>query len=114
MRTAVFGAMLVAGFVATLVTLACREDQAFAGDGAHRAPSSSELIALSVPIGQKSQQVTVIDPRRRVMTVYHIELSTGKIEFRSARNIDGDLQMDEYNAGHPLPREIRSLLQQGQ
>lgn len=113
MRAAVFGALLVGGFVATLVSRACRENQAFAGGGP-RAPSSSELIALSVPIGQKSQQVTVIDPRRRVMSIYHIELSTGKIELRSVRNIDGDLQLDEYNAVHPLPREIRSLLQHGQ
>jgi len=45
------------------------------------------------------------------MSVYHIELATGKIALRSVRNIHWDLQMTEFNSADPLPREIRSLLE---
>ena len=70
---------------------------------------SPELIALSSDVGQTYQQVTVVDPKSRVMSVYHIERATGKIELKSVRNIRWDLLMEEFNAVSPLPREIRAM-----
>ena len=71
-----------------------------------------ELVSFSSPIDDHRQQVTVIDPRMRVMSVYHIHRDTGEIALKSVRNITWDLQMDEFNSVNPLPREIRSLLEQ--
>ena len=74
--------------------------------------ASSELIAVAGPADDRGQYVTVIDPRQQVMGVYHVARDDGKIELRSVRNIHWDLQMLEFNCESPLPREIRSLLEQ--
>src|SRR5947209_5057567 len=67
----------------------------------------SDLIALATPVGDARQQLTVIDPKMHVVSVYHIELATGEITLKSVRNIHWDLQMSEFNGVNPLPREIR-------
>jgi hypothetical protein len=72
--------------------------------------SSSELITLTTPIDGAHQQLTVIDPRMQVMSVYHLELTTGLITLKSVRNIRWDLQIVEFNGTNPLPSEIRSRL----
>jgi hypothetical protein len=73
---------------------------------------SGELIALSCEAVEGRQQVTLIDPKARVMSVYHIDRSTGKITLKSVRNVHFDLLMEEYNGTSPSPREIRALLEQ--
>jgi hypothetical protein len=67
---------------------------------------------LSAPLGDKAQILTVVDPRQRTVAVYHIDLGSGKITLRSARNIHWDLQMTEFNSDNPSPREIRLQLEQ--
>jgi len=74
--------------------------------------SGTELIVVPTSLGDKSQMLTVVDPRQRVVAVYHIESTTGKIALKSVRNISGDLQMLSLNNEPPLPQEIRSLLDQ--
>ena len=73
---------------------------------------SGGLIALSSDVSDGRQQITVIDPASRVMSVYHVEHSDGSITLKSVRNIRSDLLMDEYNTNSPLPREIRAILKQ--
>ena len=70
------------------------------------------LIAVGVQLASGGQQVTVIDSATRVMSVYHIDPSSGKIALRSVRKIRWDLEMDEYNGAKPLPEEIRSAVEQ--
>jgi len=70
------------------------------------------LMVLCETVAQKYQQVTVIDPRREVISVYHVDLANGVIALRSVRNIHWDLQMSDYNGQRPLPREIRALSEQ--
>ncbi len=73
---------------------------------------SDQLIALSSDADKLNQQVTLIDPRGRVMSVYHINRQTGEITLKGVRKFDWDLQMEDFNGVSPSPREIRSLLQQ--
>src|SRR5438045_2272395 len=68
---------------------------------------SPELIALSTAVDGKTQQITVIDPARRAICVYHVDLPTGSIALKSVRNIYGDLQIDDFNGLPPKPNEIR-------
>lgn len=72
----------------------------------------SELIALDSDTEPTRQQVVVIDPKSRAMSVYHIEYATGEISLKSVRNIEADLLMDEFNTDSPLPKEIRAILDQ--
>ena len=74
--------------------------------------SAPGLITLSENVQQRYQQLTVIDPRREVISVYHVNLVSGAISLRSVRNIHWDLQMSDYNGSKPLPREIQALLEQ--
>lgn len=64
---------------------------------------------ISTPQG-KFQQLTVIDPKNRSICVYHVDMGTGQIELRSARDIQWDLQMNHLNAKKPLPHEVRDIL----
>src|SRR5829696_5283374 len=65
-----------------------------------RAPSA-ELLALSHDGGDGRQQITLVDPRQRVMAVYHVDRATGALQLKSVRNVQWDLSMEEYNAGAP-------------
>ncbi len=56
--------------------------------------------------------LTIVDPRQRALSVYHIDLNTGKIALKSVRNIQWDLQVTSFNNEIPLPQEIRSGLDQ--
>ena len=68
------------------------------------------LIALSSDTADGHQQVAVIDSKSRVMSVYHNEHKSGTITLKSVRSLAADLEMDEYNTDHPLPRDVRAIL----
>ncbi|MBN1911905.1 MAG: hypothetical protein JW818_19340 [Pirellulales bacterium] len=77
-----------------------------------RAGAAGDLIAFSENIAQKYQQVTVIDAKQKVISVYHVDLGTGQIALRSVRAIQWDLRMSDYNGKTPLPREIQAMSEQ--
>jgi hypothetical protein len=64
---------------------------------------------LQVDAGR--QQLTIIDPRTRVLGIYHVDTQSGAITLKSVRNISWDLQMVEFNGTNPLPRDVRALLE---
>ncbi len=69
------------------------------------------LIAFSSQAGENRQQLTVVDPKARVVGVYHVDLATGEIALKSVRSLHWDLQMQAWNSESPLPQEIRSMLE---
>jgi hypothetical protein len=82
------------------------------GDGTSatvRGAAAGELIALTSD-APGLQQVTVLDAKRRVVGVYHVDHATGRIELKSVRRIDWDLSIEEFNAAEPLPRDVRAML----
>ena len=110
MKAALLGAMAGVGLlVVAAAGVPARESAAVSHSGNGRSGEAS-LIAFSETVGQKYQQVTVIDPDQQSMSVYHIELGTGEITLRSVRNFRWDMQMLHLNGTSPLPQEIRTLL----
>jgi hypothetical protein len=108
MKTTLFGmvgvavAVLVAGlFLGSGTPLHAERVSAYEPSG--------ELIALPSQVDNTHQQIVVIDPLRRAMCIYHVDTPTGTVTLKSARNISGDLQIDEFNANKPLPCEIRAV-----
>lgn len=82
--------------------------------GPHDAGPNAELIALSSETSG-GQQVTIIDPRSRVMAVYLLDAKASgeeTIRLKSVRKFEWDLRMEEFNAASPLPREVRSQVDQ--
>lgn len=76
------------------------------------AADGAELIVIPTATSDKGQMLTVVDPRQKVLSVYHIDMGSGKIALKSVRSIQWDLQMAYLNNETPLPQEIRSLLEQ--
>lgn len=107
MRAAVLGMLVGLG---VLVGLTFGFPEASAQRAApDRAAPSSDLMALSFDAGDGRQQLTVIDPRSRVMAVYHVDRATGALTLKSVRNVYWDLQIEDFNSANPTPREIRAL-----
>lgn len=69
------------------------------------------MLAFSTTLAEDRQQITLIDPTTRVMSVYHIEPKSGEIVLRAVRNVTWDMEMTVFNGTSPLPQEIRSQLQ---
>src|SRR5882757_6245922 len=111
MKTTLFGAIGGAAVVTLLLVLSGHERTVLA-QRPNSFESGSDLIPVTATVDSGRQQITIIDPTRRVLSVYHIELASGVITLKSVRNINGDLQIDEFNGKDPLPRDIRQQLQQ--
>jgi hypothetical protein len=77
-----------------------------------RAASSPDLLALSHDGGDGRQQITIVDPRQRVMAVYHVDRASGALQLKSVRNLQWDLMIEDYNSASPAPRDIRALKEQ--
>src|SRR3954468_10926010 len=109
MRSAGLG--LVIGFGIATVVLA-----EFPQVQAQRTPPAApgDLIALPFDGGDGKQQMTIVDPKTRVVAVYQVDKATGSLALRSVRNVHWDLLMEEYNTSHgsPTPRDIRALAEQ--
>ena len=75
------------------------------------AAATGELIAFSTTVGNEYAVLTVIDPKLRAMSVYHVELATGDVELQCVRNIRWDLQLDWFNGKGLSPPEVRSMLE---
>ncbi|MEN6459474.1 MAG: hypothetical protein ABFC63_11155 [Thermoguttaceae bacterium] len=117
MRRMTLGSLMGVGLLIALVALLGLRDDALAQRPAASAAvgpavAGAELIVVPMTLSDKVQMVTVVDPRQRVMSVYHIEAATGKITLKSARNIQWDLQINDFNTDKPLPQEIRSSMEQ--
>ncbi len=83
----------------------------YAQKGATRPPSTG-LIVHSTTIEGGGEHMIMVDPETRVMAVYHVDGTNGKVSLRSVRNLQWDLLIEEFNGGEPSPREIRTLLNQ--
>ncbi len=116
MRGAVTGALLVGG----LIGLACGmlakpERRAHAQSAAVTGrDDGTGLLAFSTKVRDAYEQLTVIDPQLRSMSVYHIGLANGEIALKSVRALRWDLQLDAWNSDSPLPHEIQSMLRNPQ
>ena len=110
MKSAIWGSVVGAGLILALgVWWSSIEPVHAAGTTAGMA-ASAELITFASDVDDHRQQLTVIDPRTRAMTVYHVAKDTGEISLKSARNIRWDLQLEEFNSASPRPREIKLAL----
>ena len=52
------------------------------------------------------QVITIVDTETKRIAVYHLDMGSGGVSFKSIRGIQHDLMVEEYNALTPLPTEI--------
>jgi len=110
MKTTLFG-VVTGAMIAAVVGSLLGHESAVSADRPSVYDPTGQLIALPAQVDNNRQQITVIDPIKRVICVYHIDLPSGGITLKSVRNIAGDLQIDDFNGTSPLPREVRSQLE---
>lgn len=107
MRLAVLSGLIGASLVTVLGVWWSSIEPVHAAGPHGSMAAGAELLTFSSEIDDHRQQLTVIDPRTKVITVYHVAKDTGEISLRSARNIHWDLQLEEFNSTSPRPREIK-------
>jgi len=109
----VLGLGAVMGLAMVLVGATRPLDEAQAAPQGFRPASVTEekgLIVVPLSGDDTAEMLSVIDPAARVMSVYRIDRTTGKITLCSVRSIEWDLKMSEFNGESPLPLEIRAML----
>jgi hypothetical protein len=111
MRHSLVSALLAAGLVVAATAVRSSSEPAYGPAVGQPSTAQGELIAHVTSGDGQAPMVTVIDPRERVMAIYHVDRATGQITPKSVRNFTWDLQMIEFNSGNPLPQDIRSGLQ---
>ncbi len=111
MRRSLFGALLGASLVIAVAAGRGSSEPAYTPpmDSPARSFGNELMTHVSATEGQPLT-VTVIDPKQRVMAVYHVDRVSGEITPKSVRNFSWDLQMIEFNSGNPLPQDVRNGL----
>ncbi len=117
MKRAILGTLVGVGLVMAAAAVAEPRGEGMPQRVAPAMPAQAvvaggELIVVPTTVGDKVQMLTIVDPRTRVLGVYHIDTVTGKIVLKSVRNIHWDLQIDHLNTDEPLPQQIRSMWEQ--
>lgn len=81
------------------------------GEPARFGVGSAGLIThFSVSEGRPTQ-VAILDPQSRVLSVYYISPNDGQIQLKSVRPLTWDFEMNGFNTGDPLPKDIQAGLQ---
>lgn len=75
-----------------------------------QAQAAGGMMAFSRVLHDSAEQLTLIDPVTRSVSVYHVEPATGKITLKSVRRLEWDLQLNAFNTADPQPLEVRSMV----
>ena len=102
MRSTIIG-LFFGLILAVSLLLGIQQNQAVAGNSIQ---PEQKLIVFTSPSGE---QVTMVDPERKVMSVYRVDQRTGQITLRSVRNVRWDFEIEDFNGATPTPNEIRSM-----
>ena len=72
-----------------------------------------DFTALPLPGGGFShvRVITVVDTEAKKIAVYHLDTTTGGLQWLSTRDIQHDLMVNQFNAQSPLPSEITREIQ---
>jgi hypothetical protein len=113
MKRAKLGVLVGIGLVIAAVAVAEQRSELFAQRAMPTptppaAMAGAEVVVVPTPLGDRGQMLTIVDPRMRVLCVYHIDV-TGKIALRAVRNFQWDTQITDLNNEEPLPRDVRSM-----
>ena len=107
--------VLIAAALVALVNWPAGAQQVTSGATYASGTGRNDLITYCLP-GEagKPASLTIIDPIARRIAVYHVSRDSGEIQLKSVRNITGDLGLDYWNSGSPLPSEIMKGLGRSQ
>jgi ribosomal protein L16/L10AE len=111
MRAMTCGIFMVAGLTIAALSIWIEGNPVHAQRNPLQQRMGKGLLALTVPVGPDKEFVALVDPVQKVMGVYQVDAESGEILLKSVRNVNWDLQLDEFNGSSPSPREIRAMLE---
>jgi len=111
MRQAVIGFLLGAGLLTVVAVWFGPGNSVLAQHARAPAPQEGDVIALHwTDDGKHHETVVLVDPQRKVMSVYQIDRASGAITLKSVRQCAWDLQFSGFNENRPTADEIRQGL----
>jgi len=108
MRQAVLGLVLGAGLVTALTAWLAPGNSVLAQHARAPSPQDGDVFALHWTVEGKHQMVVLVDPKRKAMSVYHVDAS-GAITLKSVRQCEGDLRLAAFNENPPFAAHIRGM-----
>ena len=71
-----------------------------------------DMLVVGGQITKDSYGLYLVDMKRQSLCVYQWLSGTRKLRLMGARTFRYDVQLDEYNAGKPTPRDVKRLVEQ--
>jgi len=71
-----------------------------------------DVYVVGGQITRDSYGLYLVDLKNRSLCVYQWLPGTRKLRLMAARTFSYDVQLDEYNADKPTPREVKKLVEQ--
>lgn len=72
----------------------------------------SDVLVVGGQITKDSYGLYLVDMKRQSLCVFQWLPGTRKLRLMAARTFKYDVQLDEYNADKPTPREVKRLVEQ--
>jgi len=72
----------------------------------------NDMLVVGGQITKDSYGLYLVDMKRQSLCVYQWLPATRKLRLMAARTLEYDVQLDEYNADKPTPREVKRLVEQ--
>ncbi|MCP4377161.1 MAG: hypothetical protein GY794_13420 [bacterium] len=74
--------------------------------------SGDGVMVVGGQITKDSYGLYLVDTKRQSLCVYQWLPGSRKLRLLAARTFRYDVQLDEYNAGKPTPRDVKRLVEQ--
>jgi hypothetical protein len=127
MKNAVGGVAFATILTLTLGSVLTGQDGAYRGSprngaapptqgASHGSPSATASMTaggwmgFSKSLGDGQEQLILVDPHTRVLSVYHVEPTTGKTSLKSIRRLEWDQQLNAFNTQDPQPLDVRTMV----
>ena len=72
----------------------------------------NDMLVVGGQITKDSYGLYLVDMKRQSVCVYQWLPATRKLRLMAARTFKYDVQLDEYNADKPTPRDVKRLVEQ--
>lgn len=72
----------------------------------------NDMLVVGGQITKDSYGLYLVDMKRKSLCVYQWLPASRKLRLMAARTLEYDVQLDEYNADKPTPRDVKRLVEQ--
>ena len=76
-----------------------------------RGAAPGALQVYPTPVNENVQLIYVVDPVKRALAVYRMEVKSGKLKLEAVRQCKWDLMLTHLNNEKPHPDDIRRMVE---